>query len=327
MLATYVFALRSEIKVEDANWSCVSFERDGKRISIQKPFPRTRFDWNWDSLTMHSRTPPPKEYFEFLAGEEEFDTSLVTIGVAPTSDVDEEALYSETRETALSVLQEVTSWIRVLTRQYWVGRSGRSFQQQKWVMYIDEGKRGKPRHTGGAGWGFEYGKDLDATTWAEIGTRLALGERPRPSQLFFCDALLDVVEGDLAQAVAALGVSCETELSALTQALLARKSAEFQRLFGDYVKPRFQDTFELLRRLGCVHLKDFDKLAYDVVLRLYEARGKAVHRGEPYFEMDGEKLFITRTEIPKYVDAVEKLFVWSEAQRSKLFAGVADIAL
>jgi len=67
MQLTYVFPVASEIKVEDGSWSCLSFERDGKRVSIQKPYPRTKFDWQWESLTMHSRTPPPKEWVEFEA--------------------------------------------------------------------------------------------------------------------------------------------------------------------------------------------------------------------------------------------------------------------
>lgn len=185
MQATYVFALRSEIKVEEGNWGCLSFERDGKRINIQKPFPRTSFDWQWDSLTIHSKTPPPKPWFEFEAGQDEFDTSLITIQVELASEVAEEALYDATREAALTLVQEVTSWLRVLTRQFWIGYHGRGFQHQKYLMYVGDGKEGKPRHTGGAGWGFEYGKSLDAATWAQIGANLARRERPRTAQLFF----------------------------------------------------------------------------------------------------------------------------------------------
>src|SRR5208337_3533292 len=217
MQVTYVFPVTSEIKVEDGNWSCLSFERDGKRVSIQKPYPRAEFDRHWDSRTTHSPTALPKAWFEFEAGQDEYGTSLVTLQVILPADAAEENLRKETLETALAVLQELTSWIRVLTRQFWVGYRGREFQQQKYLIYIGEGKERKLCHTGGAGWGYQYCKNLDATTWAEIGTKLALGARPRPSQLFFCDALLDAVQADLAQAVLALGVSCEIEISILRQ--------------------------------------------------------------------------------------------------------------
>ena len=111
-------------------------------------------------------------------------------------------------------------------------------------MYASEGKREIARHSGGAGWGVEYGRDLDAATWAQIGTKLARGERPRPSQLFFCDALLDITENDLAQAVVALGVSCEIDISILRQDILAGKDQEFGRLFEEYMRPRFEDKFQ-----------------------------------------------------------------------------------
>jgi hypothetical protein len=318
MQATYVFALRSEIKVEEGNWSCLSFERDGKPVSIQKPFPKTRFDWHWDSVLMHSRTPPPDAYFDFEAGREEEEISLITVEIILPAGVTEESLPNETLETALAVLQELTSWIRVLTRQFWVGYHGRGSQGQKYVMYIGEWKEPKRRHTGGAGWGYQYGKNLDATTWAKIGTKLALGARPRPSQLFFCDALLDAVRGDLAQAVLALGVSCEIEISTLRQDILAQKDEEFQRLFEEYMKPRFEESFRLLKEFGCDSFSDFDEEANRLVRNLYNARSKAAHRGECYYVEGGKKVFITRTEIPKYVAATEKLFAWSDAQRSRI---------
>lgn len=316
MRGTYVFALRSEIKVEEGNWTCLLLERDAKRISIEKPLPRTRFDWRWDSLTMHSGTPPPKAWFEFEAGRDEFDTSLITMQVEVPHDVGEGALHDVTRETALAVLQELTSWIRVLTGQFWVGYHGRSGRPHKYVMYIGEGKTEEPRYTGGAGWGFEYGRDLDAKTWAEIGTRLGLARRPRPSRLFFCDALLDIVEGDIPQAVVALGVSCELEVSALVQDIATERGKEVQWLVEKYIskKLRFGEAVRLLKDFGCDSFSDFDNQANCIVQNLYEARGKAVHSGEPYFVDGGKKVVITRSEISKYVRAVEKLFAWSDTQ-------------
>jgi hypothetical protein len=321
MLVTYVFPVPSEIRVEDGNWSCLSFERDGKSVSIQKPYPRTQFDWQWDSLTVHSRTPPPKEWLEFEAGREEYDTSLITVEVVFPAEPTEENLQKETPGFVVPVLQQVISWIRVLTRQYWLGYYGRSFRLQKHVMYMGEGKQRKRHHMGGTGWGFEYGKSLDATTWAEIGAKLALGARPRPSQIFFCDALLDIQEGDLEQAVLALGVSCEIEVFILTQDILAQKDEEFQRLFEEFMRPSFEDSFKLLKKLGCDPFSDFDKKAACLVRRLYEARGKAAHRGGCYYVENREKVFITSPGIIEYVVAVERLFAWSDAQRMRICGG------
>jgi hypothetical protein len=318
MLVTYVFPVTSEIKVEDGDWSCLSFGRDGKRVSIQKPYPRTQFDWQWDSLTVHSRTPAPKEWFEFEAGREEYDTSLITVEVVLPAEDTEESLRMEMQGFVVPVLQQLISWTRVLTRQYWLGYYGRIFRLQKYVMYMGEGKERKRHHTGATGWGFEYGKNLDATTWAEIGTKLALGARPRPSQVFFCDALLDIAEGDVGQAVLALGVSCEIEISILMQDILAQKDEEFQRLFEEFMRPGFEKSFRLLKELGCDPFRDFDQKANGLVLRLYGARGKAAHRGECYYKENGEKVLITRAGILDYVLAVERLFAWSDAQRMRV---------
>ncbi len=318
MLVTYVFPVASEIKVEDGDWSCLSFERDGKRVSIQKPYPRTQFDWQWDSLTVHSRTPAPKEWFEFEAGREEYDTSLITIEVVLAAEATEESLQKEMQGFVVPVLQQLISWIRVLTGQYWLGYYGRSFRLQKYVMYMGEGKEHKRHHTGATGGGVEYGRGLDATTWAQIGTKLALGERPRPSQLFFCDALLDIAEGDVGQAVLALGVSCEIEISILMQDILAQKDEEFQRLFEEFMRPRFEESFQLLKKLGCDPFSDFDEKADRLVRNLYTARGKAAHRGECYYVENGEKVLITRAGIFEYVVAVERLFAWSGAQRIRI---------
>ena len=317
MQLTYVFPVTSEIKVEDGKWACLSFERDGKRVSIQKPYPRTQLDWNWESQTTHSRTPPPKAWFEFEAGQDEYGTSLITIEVILPADATDESVKEEMRGFVLPVLQELISWIRVLTRQFWLGYYGRSTRPQKYFLYIGKGEKDKPHHSGSVGWGLEYGRDLDATTWAQIGTKLAFGERPGPSQLFFCDALLDIAEGDVAQAIVALGVSCEIEISTLRQEILARKDEEFRRLFEEYMKPRFEESFKLLKEFGCVPFSDFDEKADRLVRNLYRARGKAAHRGECYYVENGEKVLITRVGIFEYVEAVERLFAWSDAQRMR----------
>jgi hypothetical protein len=322
MQLTYVFPVTSEIKVEDGNWSSLSFERDGKRVSIQKPYPKAQLDWDYDSLTMHSRTPPPKAWFEFEAGrQDEFGISLITVEVILPADATEESLQKEMRGFLLPLLQQLISWIRVLTGQFWLGYYGRSSRGQKYVMYIGHGEKDKARHSGSVGWGLEYGRDLDGTTWAQIGTKLALGERPRPSQLFFCDALLDIEEGDLAQAIVALGVSSEIEISILRQEILAQKDEEFGRLFDEYMKPRFEESLKLLKEFGCDPFSDFDAEADRLVRNLYKARGRAAHLAECYYLEDRKKVFITWAEVPQYVAAVEKLFAWSDAQRIRVCGG------
>lgn len=321
MHATYVFCLDSEIKIEDGDWPRLSFERDGKHVSVEKPLPRRDFGWHWDSLTIHSKTDPPPEWFAFEAGRDEFGATLITVRIIPPAHVSEESVYDGTRDAALAILQEFVSWVRVLTRQYWIGRRGRASKVGKFLMYIGEPGKGKPSHTGGAGWGFDYGRNLDATTWAQIGSELALGRRPGASSLFFCDALLDIANGDVAQAVAGLGVSCEVEIRSLMQAIIRTKSEEFQRLCDEFVRTSFSDELRALVKLGCKAFDDFDQDAHRLVLQLYWARGKALHQGAPFYLEKRREVSITQTDLPKYVSAAEKLLTWAEAERSRLALG------
>lgn len=316
MKVTYGFCLASELKVEDGEWPHLSFEREGKHVSIEKPLPRAHFEWEWDSAVMHPAVPPPPEAFAFQAGRDELAYTLVKVEITPPDEVGTERLHDETRATALVVLQELASWVRVLTRQYWVGRRGRDCREQKYVLYLGDFGHGKPSQTSGAGWGFDPSRTLDVAAWVRVGRMLELGERPSASQLFFCDALLDIAEGNVPQAVAGLGVSCEVETYSLTQAAIRAKSEEIRQLY-DGLRVSFKDSLRAVGKLGCTPFNEFDQDAYRLVLELYQARGKAVHKGDPFYR-EGGNVASTRTGIVKYVPAVEKLFAWAEVEKSRL---------
>ncbi|HUZ47349.1 MAG TPA: hypothetical protein VMW54_12005 [Terriglobia bacterium] len=320
MKATYGFCVTSEIKVDGGDWPRLSYERDGMHVSIEKPLPWTQLEWEPDSVIMHSKIPPPPERFAFEVGRDLSGTTLVKIGVTPLAQVSGGDPYNLTRDAALTALHEFVSWVRVLTRQYWIGRSRRAVKNDKYIMYVGEFGKGKPRHTGGMGRGFIYGAELNAATWAQIGNKLALGQRPSASNLFFCDALLDIAERNVTQAVAGLGVSCEVEIYSLTQDVVRRRNEEFQRLYEQFIRIKFEDGFRVLEKLGCKPFKEFDPDARRMVLQLYGARGKAVHKGDPFYREDGRDVTITSTEVTKYVPAVEKLFAWADAERLRLAA-------
>lgn len=318
MKVTYGFCLASEIITEEGDWCPLSFERDGNRVTIEKPLPRTQLDWEPDSVEMHSAVPPPPEVFAFQAGGDELAYTLVKVGITPPAEVGVERLHDETRATALVVLQELASWVRVLTRQYWVGRRGRDVKEDKYLLYMGNFGEGLPLHTGGAGRGFDSSRTLDVATWVRVGRVLELGERPSASQLFFCDALLDIAEGNIPQAVAALGVSCDQEVYSLTGEVLAGKGEELRRMYEKFVSLNFQQSLDALALLGCGPFKGFDPEAHARVLKLYKARNKTVHEGKEYYREDGRDITITRTDTPRYVQAVERLFAWADSERTRL---------
>lgn len=321
MQATYVFPIESEIRVGNGNWPNISFERGGNIITVEKPIPRRTFDWEWDSTVKYSKRTPTPDVSAFEPGGNELDLTLVKVGVAPLDRVAERTLHDATRDIALTSVQEFCSWVRVLTRQYWVGRYSGPARLSRYVMYAGQPTDGRRRHSAATGWGFEYGAMLDAATWEQIGQKLSGAQRPRASQLFFCDALLDIAEGDVAQATAGLGVSVEVEVHSLTQDIVRTKSVEFQRLFSEFVRLGFDKNLSALEKMGCRPFKDFDKDAHGHVLRLYRARNKAVHEGKPYHRKDGKDYTIKRTDTPMYVRAVERLFAWTESERGRVEGG------
>ncbi|PYU92692.1 MAG: hypothetical protein DMG25_11420 [Acidobacteria bacterium] len=300
------------MKLTPGKWASLSFARDGTVVSVEKPESVEKFYVSPDIEA---------KYFRSMAAEElavtAFFTKISLHLPSLTAPVPQEKRQDILMLT-LSVLSDLKAWIRVLTGQYWVGYKERPFLEDSHTIAEVAPSSQRPIRHGKTGTAFEYGRPLDEVKWAEIGRRLERKERPRPSQLFFCDGLLDVLEDDLEQAVLALGVACEIEIQSLLDELVSRKPEELQKIFADTRFTFGVRVARTIKHLGGTPFGEFDQDAAQLVDKLYKMRGAAAHRGECVYEQRGKLVRLNRSTIGKFIHAVEKFFEWSEIQRASL---------
>ena len=314
MRVRYQFAVRSEIQVTSGSWPNLSFEGGDMHVEIEKPIPRSNFYTSADLLDRASdrKVDPEAAWAAYLG------VSLIAVELEQEEQVQEDKISMAFYKPAMEVLSGLLPWVRVLTRQYWVGYKELSSVTVHALVTVINKSDKKSLGTVTVPKGFIYGKDLDQNTWLAIGTKLANRERPRPSELFFCDALIDIAEGDIPQAVVALGASCDIEIHILVQDILRRRSEEFQNIFKKYARYTFgQGIDALVRDFGGDPFTVIEPEAARLVKVLYSMRGNAIHRAECIYEQQGKRVPVDSTNIGLFVEATEKLFTWSESQRSK----------
>lgn len=304
MRIRYQFGVRGEVRAVDGDWPKLSFQRDDLQLEIERPISLLKMFVDPESLG----APINRE-----AAPETFDGRYITricMEIQPQG----EAAARDARENyaplVWRILNELRTWLRVLTRQYWIGYKDRPFSEDRYsVTLIDGGARTTISSAAATGIGFEYGADLDASMWASLGAKLATQEKPRASQLFFCDALLDVAEGDTRQAVVTLAVSCEQELQDLLRDIVERRPDQQMRAaFSKYARVPFQEGLKVTAVFGGTSFGDFDSEAAGLISQLYDLRGQAAHKGV---------IRETPPDIVKFIKAAEKFFAWADDQRSK----------
>ena len=297
----FEFAVRSEIRTTGGRFEPLSFAHGDLEFTVEPPKPRADF-YTWARLLGEDApsAAPDSTWAQYLR------MTRIAVAVLGGVQTEKPKIIPTYYPYATFVLNELLAWVRVLTRQYWIGYKESEAPSYHAVVATVEG--GKKTYIGGAtgthGLRFSYGKKLDPHTWKSIEGKLASKELPPPSQLFFCDALLDVAETDIAQAVVALGASCEVEMQNLVREIANARGGDAQALIGRrrLVRKQFRDTFEIVEVLGGQPFP-----AVETVVKLYEERGKAIHRGQLEH--------VSVSNITDFVNAVEALFSWAKAQR------------
>lgn len=311
MKVCYEYFVRSEIKLTDEVFPVLSFTRNGAAVTVHKPIGRSGL---YLSAAMMLPVPAMTTGPDLA---QDLGASLIRVEVESERCEDRNQVGNILGPVAQQMVHDLVPWIRVLTRQYWIGRKDRDRLDQRISVTLVDGTHTTPLSTGMFGLGFPYGAPLNAEIWADIGDRMARCEKAAPSRLFFCDALLDALEQDVPQAVVALGVSCELEISSLLEEILARRSNEFRTLFQKYTRFTFDDEVRLIAEFGGDAFADVDKQSARLVNVLYGMRGQAIHRGQSSYDEEGKAVALDVNHIPKFVRAVESFFSWCEAQRRK----------
>ncbi|MHB8652454.1 MAG: hypothetical protein ACYDA9_01110 [Terriglobia bacterium] len=311
MRVKLIFTVRSKIKAEGLRADPLLFERNGARVRLQPPINKSTAYL----ATNEMQRALTGELMREVGWAASLGMSLVEIQLEDDRLIPDDQVFPTYQPVAAKILSEFIGWLRVLTRQYWVGYKDFDFITTHCTVDVVEQGKARNITVGASGKGFGYGKALDDQTWSAIGARLAAGDRPPSSQLFFCDALLNIAEGDIAQAVVAMGAACDLEVNLLLDDILARREPEFQRIFGKYVKYKFGEGVKLIKEFGGQVFSDADREAEKLVNTLYEMRGKAIHRAQCTFKEDGKDVEADSSNIYRFIDATEKFFLWAEGQR------------
>jgi hypothetical protein len=314
MQVEYVFLLRSQVNLGLGNWEPLSFQRDGFQACIPKPISETGFYIK----IQPGNGPLTLDISRFKPGWGlALRATIVSIQLERPLEVPEDKIDQTFQPIALEIFNHFKSWIRVLTRQHWVGFQDSAFPQQDFSVNVITGNFRKPLGTRSVCVGFDYWKPLDQSAWSALGEKLAKRRLPSAGQLFFCDGLVDIGTGDLAQAVVELGAACELEVySTIADSLQGRKAApenlrKVERL-------RFATKVKLLGSLNGNSFKRFDASAARLVNKLYGMRGAAIHRADLPFADNSKTPEWNASQLIRFVHAVESLLGWLDIQRSAL---------
>jgi hypothetical protein len=309
----YNFLERGKIELQGGDWAHLSFQRNKFRVYISKPIFKPSF------YIRIARSNGPVQFdISRLepGGALGLPVTMVSIELDLALEIPEEKVDETFQPTALEIFRDFNSWVRVRTRQHWIGYQDSLSPEQHFNVNLITDRLKKPIRVSGVAVGFDYWKPLEETMWGVIGEKLAEGSQPSIGQLFFCDALMDIGAANLAQAVVALGVACELEVYSLV--VDVRGNKEGADALNKLERQNFARNLNYLGNLNRNTFRRFDASSARLVNSLYEMRGAAAHRGHLPF-VDLSKTWVANAaELIQYVRAAERLFDWLEIQRSKL---------
>jgi hypothetical protein len=218
----YIFLLRSQVYLHLGEWEPLSFQRSGFQVRIPKPIS-DHFSY---FKIQEGGGPIVWDFSRFKPGGAlGLWTTMVSIQMESPLEVPEDKIYQIFQPLALEVFSHFKSWVRVLTRQHWIGYKESALDEQYFNINMIMGEIKKPLGTRGGSVGYDYWKPLDQQVWSTLGEKLAKGILPSAGQLFFCNGLIDMGTGDIAQAVVELGAACELEVYTTIADALQRRNA------------------------------------------------------------------------------------------------------
>jgi hypothetical protein len=232
--------------------------------------------------------------------------------------------YPASHQAAFGIVHHALRWLRVLTRQYWIG-------------------------TGSAGVAAKYrgtafrveGNDVHQMNFAHYGHSVLVrpltrsiwdtmiypveDHTPVPAaQSIFCDALTSFAVGDSVVALIQLGVACDIALTSLLDDLAAlNPSSASAKAYLQARHDKFED--KLLKYpvlFGLCNPRKFHppkepRNWADQVLILYKFRNKAAHEGRAQVKDRSTGAFrdLQAGELGTFILSVEALFHWIREQR------------
>jgi hypothetical protein len=206
-----------------------------------------------------------------------------------------------------ALIANVLSWIRVLTRQFWLGKQARpAGLVPSYELFED----GQTLHSGGGVNVLKYGRPLERSDWDALGICNTGAALPDIALVTFCDSLLSYGNGDRRHSLIQMASCCDQEVNYLVERAYTSKAPSLAAFIKKRLRYEFSTAHsELVHALGLQPFNEFDAKAAKKINELYDYRGRAIHQKNLAFIMPDPMSFAW---------AVEKLFSWSEAQANRL---------
>ncbi len=231
---------------------------------------------------------------------------LIRIGVSLKDDEPEPEWA-----TLYEFVRQSLAWIRVATRQYWVGilPSRQTNSPMALLLTQVEGKQPLIKGLGAIRAGIRW-VPLSGETWEAIEIALGNGWLPSVPEQFLLDSSLHLAEGNFLQAIAGMGIACEVELNSLLEELMGRLGQPVLTELYTVNRPRFHWKLKKLPQLlGASAFSQDNSDRVKALEEMYDRRGQIVHRG--HAAMSGN-------EIARFWFAAEEFFEWSRKERIRL---------
>jgi hypothetical protein len=319
-------------------------EDEGQLFEFLLPYPINIFDDTaWQPLLIRrgdlqvhllkpvSQQLSPKE--QVAAGNEapdlfSTDFPAVVLRTAPR--------YPITHGEVFQVVREALQWIRVLSRQYWIGTgtAGVAAAYRGSAFRVEPPLIGQMNYAG-------YGQTVQVRSfkldsWIQVGACVEAQIPVPPAESILCDALSSFASGDPVKCLLELGVAVEIELTNLLDDVVAARPKEAAAKRYLELRAQHRDYFRTKLREIPKDLGLDDPLAYSVskmppnwaelLQQLYDFRSKAAHEGRCVVE--DKTLRTTRPlktgELQSFIFAAEALFTWGRQQRQRV--GLATVA-
>jgi hypothetical protein len=301
---------------DDAAWPPLSIRRADLHVHLLKPRSESVFA---AERVASGNEAPDLFVTDFLA---------VVLRTAPR--------YPVKHTEVFPIVREALQWIRVLSRQYWIGTGTAGVA----AGYRGSSFRVEPPIVGQmnfAGYGQTVQvRSFKLDSWHQVGSCVEAQIPVPPAESIFCDALSSFASGDPVRCLLELGISAEIELTNLLDDVAAVRPTEAAAKHYLKLRRHHRDYF---RTKLLVIPKDFaldDPITYSIpkmppnwaelLQQLYDFRNKAAHEGRCLVEDKASRTTrpLNAGELQSFIFAVEALFNWARQQRQTL--GVATVA-
>jgi len=237
--------------------------------------------------------------------------------------------YAAKPAKVFSVVADAIRWIRILTRQYWIGTgsTGVSAQYRGSAFRVErrEVYQSNFAHYGQA----VLASSLDLSVWHTLIQPVEYSIQPPVDQTLFCDALLSLAMQETATATIQLGMAVEIAITNLLDDLAAEQpkseaTRNYRSSYASFRSKLAEHSVAFgLSDPGKYHMEWAPPDWVGHLGVLYEGRGKAAHSGKALVRIKESGQFrpLTFEDLQTFVFSAEALFAWISDERSKHVAG------